>query len=119
MVDVENGNRSPASRRLADKDGAEPFKVAIPALATRIEKPNNPSRERISPAQVRPFPEVATVTTPAAVLRRIDAAVLPGEDMFDVETSCRSGGIRDVAVFAPVAGPLADELTKRPRHHAS
>ena len=47
------------------------------------------------------------------------AAMLLGEDMFDVETSCRSGGIRDVAVFAPVAGPLADELTKRPRHHAS
>ncbi len=76
MVDVEHGNRGPATRRLTDKNGAEPFKVAIPALATGIEEPNNLPRERISAAQVWPLPEIAPVATPAAVVRSIHAAIM-------------------------------------------
>ncbi len=119
MVDVEHSNRGPAGRRLADKNGAEPFEVAIPALASRIVEPNNPSRKRISTAQVRPFSEIASVATPAAVLGSIDAAMLLGEDMLDVETDRRSDSIWDLAVLAPAAGPFADELTKGPRHYLS
>jgi hypothetical protein len=59
------------------------------------------------------------MTTPAAVLRVIDAAMLPGDDMFDVKSGCLSGGIREMAVFAPAAGLFADELAKGPRHRES
>jgi hypothetical protein len=39
--------------------------------------------------------------------------------MSDVKTGYRSSGIGDVAVFAPVAGPFADEMAKGPLYHAS
>jgi hypothetical protein len=50
---------------------------------------------QISAAQVRPFPEIALVATPASVRRSIDAATLLGHDIFDVETGYRSSGIGD------------------------
>jgi hypothetical protein len=50
MVDVEHGDCGPPGRRQTDKHHSAPFKVAIPALATGIEKANNLSGKRISAA---------------------------------------------------------------------
>jgi hypothetical protein len=50
MVDVEHGDCSPTARRQTDKYDSAPLKVAIPALATGIEKANNLPGERISAA---------------------------------------------------------------------
>jgi hypothetical protein len=93
--------------------------MAMPALPTRVEETNNLSRERISATQVRPFAEITSMATPAAVIGTIAATVLLGEDVFDVKSRCRSGGIWKVAVLTAMAGSFSDELPKGPLHPPS
>jgi hypothetical protein len=119
VIDVKHSNGSPADHREADENGTAPLKVAVPALAARVEEPHDPVRDWISTAQVWPLVEVAAVAAPAAVLRSIGAAVLSCDDMLDMETRRRSSGIRKVAVFAAPTGPLADDLAKGPFHEAA
>lgn len=116
MIDVKHGDRGAPSRREADENGAVPLEMALPALATGIEKANDLARNKISAAQVWSLMEVASVATPAAILQRIAAAMLLGEDMFDVEAGRRSSRVREPAVLAALPAPDAHDIAQGPCH---
>jgi hypothetical protein len=87
IINAEDGDGGSADGGPPDKDESHPFEVALPVLPAGIEKANDFAGERISAAQVRPFPEIAPVTTPAAVVGSVDAAMLLGQYMLQMETS--------------------------------
>jgi hypothetical protein len=118
MVDIEYVNRGPTTRRQTEKHKPPPLKMALPALAPGIAETNNPTREGITAGQIWTLSEVAAVATPSAILRRINAAMLLGENVLDVERCKRNRRVWNVAVFAPLTGTFADELTKKALHQA-
>jgi hypothetical protein len=59
------------------------------------------------------------MAAPAAIFRRIVAAMLFGDHMFDVEAGYRSGRVRQVTVLAALASSVADEVTQGPFHGAT
>jgi hypothetical protein len=70
IVDVEHGGGGSTVSGSPDKDESHPFEAALPVLPAGMEEANDFAGERISPAQVRPLPEITSVTTP--------------DDMFDI-----------------------------------
>jgi hypothetical protein len=59
--------------------------MPIPFLASRIEKPHNFSGLRVQTTQITSFEEIAKLTRPAKVRRHVSTAVLPGNDVFQME----------------------------------
>lgn len=112
LVDVEHGDGGAAGLRVADQHGANPLEVALPALPARVEQQHDVAAQWISATQIWALFEVAAVTAPAAVLEAVAAAVLLGDDVLDMERRRRSGRVRKVAILAPMAGPVANELTQ-------
>jgi hypothetical protein len=66
-------------------------KVITPSVSTRIEQCRHRARGGIDAREVRPFVRVAAVAGEGEATGIVDAAVLPGYDVFDVERNkwCR------------------------------
>src|SRR5438309_3138404 len=108
MIDAENGDGGPAERRTADEHRAGPAEVPRPLVTTRIEEPNFLPGLRVSARQIRPLAQIARVARQCAVVRVVAAAVLPGDDVLDVERPVGVVVLMDAAVFAAPAGPPPD-----------
>ena len=85
IVDGENGDSCATGLCPTDQRCPEPLEVAFPRLKARVEEADNTRGKRIDSAQVRSLMKVASVTAPGAVLGCIGSAMLPGNDVFDVE----------------------------------
>jgi len=109
IVDVEHGDGGSAGGGSPDKDESHPFEVALPALPAGIEEANDFAGERISAGR-RVHGGATHPTQRVGFQGSIDAAILLGQNMLQMETGCRNSGIRNVAVFTTAAGPFADEL---------
>jgi hypothetical protein len=79
-------------------------------LSAGIKEPNDLSGDRIATAQIRAFMEIAAMTAPTPVGRRIASAVLLRREVFNVKTSGRHRGVRNMAILTPAPGPLAHAL---------
>lgn len=86
-IHVENANRRPANRRLADNVNATPRKVIFPALPSRMEKFRDLIRLRINPRQVRSLVEITVNAGQRQIVQIITAAMESRKDVFDVK--CR------------------------------
>lgn len=81
-------------------------KVIRPPIAPRMEQRRQNAGVGIDPAEVGALLEIALRTGEREVGDVIGAAVLPGDDVFQVETE--SGrALREAAIFAAVLRPLA------------
>ena len=119
IVDSEDGDGRASDLRPTDQHGSEPLEVTSPDLTARVEELDHAPCERIDPAQVRPLVKVASVAAPRAVLGFIRPAMLPGNDVFDVECRSWRSEIGEVTIFAAAVGPVANELAKGPWHQAT
>jgi len=62
---------------------------------------------------------IPPMAAPTSVVRGIRAAVLLGENVFDVESGRSGCAIREVTVFASLTRSYADQLAKEAIHSAS
>src|SRR5262249_47627662 len=85
----------------------------------RMEEAHDITRERGSAAKVWAFVQIAMMAAPAPVVRIIRAAVLLGENMFDMKSSQWRGTFGKMTILTPSAGALADELAKGTFHSLS
>src|SRR5581483_6733438 len=95
---------------------AEPFKMTLPGLASRVEQSHDSAGQWIAAAEVWTLVEIAAVATPATVIRIIGSAVLPGDDVLCMELGQRRAATWQVAVLAALPGSCADQLAKRSLH---
>jgi hypothetical protein len=114
VVDVENCNRGTAGLRAPNQRGPKPFEVSLQHLASRIEESDYIAGQRVSPVEIGPLVEVASVAAPTAIIRIVDAAVLLGDDMLDVEGTRWRCEVRKVTVFTSGAAAIANKLAKHP-----
>lgn len=119
FIHVEHGHGGSAGSRAADKYRTDPSEVAAPALPAWMEERDHVAVKRVAAAKIRALLEVAPVAAPAAVLGQIRTAVLPGDDVLDVEGRYRYRPIRKVTVFAAAAGPFSNDLAERLSHRGA
>jgi hypothetical protein len=119
VVDIEDGDCGAANLGAADQDGLVPLEVPFLRLPPRIKKSDNVVGERVFSGQIRPLPQVASVTTPRSILRVVGAAVLLGNHVLDVEGGCGGGEVGEMAILTPMIGPFPDQMAKGPWHQAS
>lgn len=108
-VHFEQPDRSAPHRRFADDTGSVEGKMIRPLFTARVEQRRHLARVGINAAKVRAFLVIALRAGEREIRRVIRAAMLPGDDVFDVKTEGGSG-LRETAVFAALSGPLAHEL---------
>jgi hypothetical protein len=94
VIDVENGDSGAAGLRSAHERRAEPLKVSLPRLLSRIEKAHDVVRERIATGQIRPLAQITSMAAPGSILSRVGAAVLLRDNMFDMKQRSSSGKVR-------------------------
>src|SRR5205823_4074657 len=85
VVDVQDRDGRSPDRRSADEVSAGPAKVPSPLLTARVEERREFARQRVSPRDVRPLVRVAMEATQGEVGGGCAAAVLPGDDVIDLE----------------------------------
>jgi len=114
IVNIEHLNRHDSRLGLADQEGVVPVEVTAPVLPARVE-------ERIQLAvqqsgQIRPFGLVAFGAGPTERVRVVNAAMLPGDHVLDVEDQNVVVFVVNAAVFTLAACPLPDEGPERGIH---
>ncbi len=75
-------------------------------------------RLQINPGNVRAFMTVAVQTRISQVAEYGLAFMLPGDDMINGKGETREYELRNVAVFATMACPIANQLLQVPVHEA-
>src|SRR5436309_2481775 len=83
--------------------------MAAPALAARVEKHQDTTRDQVSTAQVAGFGQIAFQARPGQVARIIVTVMLLGDNVLDVRTQERIIGFMQSTVFTAFAGPQAHE----------
>jgi hypothetical protein len=86
MVHSQDYNGSPSGRGSAYRISPSPTKVSAPAVAPWVEQPDHLSCHRVDAAQIAALVQVAVMASQGQVPSRIGAAVLFGDDVFDLET---------------------------------
>ena len=76
--------------------------MLVPVILARMKQLRDLAVLRVDPGKIRPFVQVAVPASQGQVGRAIPAAVLPGDDMLDVEPCERQVLLRDAAVLAAI-----------------
>ena len=84
IVDIEHLNGHNPGLGLAHEDGVIPAKMTAPTLLSRIEQ--RYSFTSVQSCQIRPLRPIAFGAGPAKHLRVVEAAMLPRNDMLDMES---------------------------------
>jgi hypothetical protein len=113
QVDGENADRHDAGWGFADEHRLIPFEVIAPNLRSRVEERVNRAVEIAR--EVRALVEVALGAGQAEVVGLIRAAVLSGDDVFDVKGEEGVVAVK-AAVFAPVFGASPNQSPQSGRH---
>ena len=101
LVHGEHLHRGPSDGGEALDQGPLKLEVVVPRLGSRIEERLDVARGRVEPREVRTLVSVASLAREAKIDRVVTAAVLLGDDVFNVEGDERLGGLRETAIFAP------------------
>ena len=84
--------------------------MARPILGSRIEEGYNFTGTWINADKVRPFVQVALVTSKSEIGFRRRPAMLPGLNVFDVESVIAVLLLVNAAILATILCPLSNEL---------
>src|SRR5206468_3150017 len=102
---------------LADEVRFVACEMIFPSVASRMKEPRDLPGLGINPSEVRALMEIALRAGEREIVRIVRAAVLPGDDVFDVKTE--SGKLfRQTTIFAAVSGALPDKLAGHRVHQA-
>src|SRR5262249_5131515 len=115
-VDVQYIDGGTPTRCQTDQPRPVPFKVTTPALTARIEQHHDATGDHVAAAQIARFAGVAFKTRPSQVVGIVDAVVLLGDDVFDMETEERLIRFVQTAILTALLGPQADERANRSFH---
>lgn len=107
-VHIEDADRCPAGRRLANHVDAAPGKVIFPTLLSRMEKFRDVIRLRINTRQVRAFVEITVDASQRQIVEIIAASMGSRKDMLDMKRGQRGILLVKLAVLAAIAGALPD-----------
>jgi hypothetical protein len=80
-------------------------------LTSGVEKEDHAPRERATTGQIARFRKIAVQARPAQVVGVILPSMLPGDDMFNVESVKRQVVFVEEAVFAPIPSAGMHECT--------
>ena len=83
----------------------------VPQIGSRIEQRNQLLCVRIDGRQIGAFVAIAVRTGESQIVECIVPAMLRRANMLDVEAQKRRGGLRQVAVLAPMVCSLSHALT--------
>lgn len=78
-------------------------------LGARVVRGNQVAGLGIDAREVRSLMQAAVIAGEGEVRGVVATAVLPGNDVLDVESDERRGRLRHAAVFASVTGPPTDQ----------
>jgi hypothetical protein len=85
--------------------------MVFPFLLTRVIECYHDIRVGVDAAEVRAFVGVAATAAPGQVFQFVAAAVLPGNNVIDLEYSVNDA-VGKMAVFATSTGSLADRVSQ-------
>ena len=85
VIDIEYGDGRTPDPSSADQHSSKPLGMASPRLPTGIEQPKDVISQRIESTKIRAFVEIAAEAAPSEIIRMITAAMLFGDDVFDVK----------------------------------
>lgn len=115
VVHLEDGDRRPADPRPADEARTFPAEVAAPSVPPWVVQTHDLARLGIDARQVRALEAIAVKARHRQVLGESRTAVLPGDDVVDLE---RRGGdvLGLLAILATPLRSLPDEPLQRRVH---
>lgn len=90
----------------------------FPPIGARIVNSNDLGGVRVHGCEVRSFAQIATLTGPSQIRRRITAGVLFGNYMVQMKRPERKIVFVKTAIFTSPSGALADQLTYSRRDQA-
>src|SRR5438105_2126811 len=102
-VDAKRLHGGSADCCFACEDSPTPSKMNRPSLAARIKKTHDLSCDWIYPREVRPLVAVAETADESQVIGFSASAMLPGQDMIDLNRDLRES-FREITVLAFVTG---------------
>ncbi len=110
-VHVENADSRTPDRRDPNNNRAIGCEMVRPDLQSWIEEGNHRSTDRINAAEVWTFVKVAMMASPSEVGLGSRAAVLTCDNVFAVKPKERILRLVGAAIFATIAGSVADEIS--------
>jgi hypothetical protein len=87
-----------------------------PMLMARIVKLDDGLGFRVATRKVRPLSMIAATTCPSQIVRIVAAAMLFGNDVFEMENGVRIGMLRQQAILATLSGPLPHKISRSAVH---
>lgn len=81
--------------------------MRLPFLLPGMEQRDDLARVRINSRQIRPLMPIAPVAGQSQVLKVIVAAMLPGNDVFDMKAEERLVRLVEVAILAAISRAIA------------
>ena len=102
IVHVQKSHRSTADRRQANYLGTDGHKVVAPRMAAGMKQLRNAVSRRVNGRQVRSLVGIAPIAGQTQVVGIIIAAVLLGDNVFNVERVKRNKCLGDVTVLAEI-----------------
>ena len=85
-------------------------KMLLPGLCPGIENRHKRIGLRVNCREIRSLEAIAVRASKREIFGFIATMMLLGSHMLDMKSEERRRGLREPAVFAPVACPLSDEL---------
>jgi hypothetical protein len=92
--------------------------VAFPPLPPRVEEKRDPALQWIESTEVARFREIAVVARPGEIVKRVLTAVLPGDNVFEVEWKQREVVFAQAAILTALCGAGTDKRSRRAFHVA-
>ena len=115
-VEAEKVARGSADRRESSDRGLNEFKVFLPTLGSRVETHLHSACFRIKRRHIGAFIPVAVRTCQRQILGFFCAAVLPSENVFDVEANGGDYRLRQTTVLTCVVGTDTNVVSDRCVH---
>ena len=118
LIDPQKMDGGSANRRAPRDHPVLIQKMLVPAVEPWMKQSGQLTGSGDPARRGSALVEIAVVTGEGEVLRRIRAAMLAGDDGFDVEEQ-RLLLLQRPAILATPVGPLPDKLAERGVHHAT
>lgn len=115
-IHVQHAYRGATDGSLPHNVDPIPHKVALPLMTSRVEQFGHLIGLRINTCQIRAFVQITINTRQGKIVASIGPAVLPGDDVLDMERGKRCIVLMQLAVFAAIASPLPDKGLRRRVH---
>ena len=101
-VQLQQFDGRSSNRRKSDDAQAIPFKMLLPAVATRVKQRRHLARVGVDPRQVTSFVQVTLCTSQREIVSVVGAAMFSRNDLLNLERDQRRGRLRALAIFATI-----------------